>query len=89
MVLQIGGVWKDMSMALSTNEKKFLKELGQKLKQIRKEKGWTLEETEDHGCPSWRHLQRVESGKNVTLITILRIAKMYKLKIRELFELGD
>jgi transcriptional regulator with XRE-family HTH domain len=63
----------------------FLKKLGQKVRSLREEKGWTLEETEDHGWKSWRHLQRVESGKNVTIITLKRIAKLYKIPLSELF----
>ncbi len=44
---------------------KFLKTLGLHLRKIRLEKGWTLEQTEEHGWPSWRHLQKIEAGKNV------------------------
>ncbi len=55
--------------------------LGLRLRQIRERKGWTLEQTEEHGWVSWRHLQRIESGKNVTLITLYRVAKLYGVTV--------
>ncbi|PIK15522.1 helix-turn-helix transcriptional regulator [Halobacteriovorax sp. JY17] len=64
----------------------FLQNLGNKLRDIRNLKGWTLEETEDHGWPSWRHLQRIETGKNVTLLTIVKLSKLYKIKLEDIFK---
>jgi len=71
-------------MAISRDEQKFLKDLGHRLRKIREEKGWTLEETEEHGFTSWRHLQRIESGKNVNLVTIYRLSKLYGKSIESL-----
>lgn len=73
-------------MELDAKDTKFLKSLGLKLRSIRKSKGWTLEETEEHGWPNWRHLQKIESGKNVTLVTIRKLAILYKIKISQIFE---
>ena len=66
-------------------DEKFLKELGTRLREIRHKRGWTLEDTEEQGWPSWKHLQRIESGKNVTIITIKKLSKLYKIKLSEIF----
>lgn len=73
-------------MEIDQATEKFLKKLGQRLRQIRQEKGWTLEETEEHGWPSWRHLQKIEAGKNVTLATLFKISQVYKVNISDLFK---
>ena len=67
-------------------EEKFLKAVGTKLRAIRLEKGWTLEEAEEHGWPNWRHLQKIESGKNFTIITLKKLSQLYKTPIAEILE---
>lgn len=67
------------------SDDKFLKKVGVTLKEIRLNKGWTLEQTEEHGWPSWRHLQKIESGKNITLVTLKKLASVYKIKLTDLF----
>lgn len=72
-------------MALTKEEKLFLKRLGLRIRQLREERGWTLEETEDYGWISWRHLQQIESGrKNINFITILRLAKLFNISVKTL-----
>lgn len=66
------------------SDQKFLKGLGLKLRDIRKSRGWTLEYTEELGWPSWRHLQKIESGKNVTIITLKRLAQLYKITMNDI-----
>lgn len=73
-------------MDINLSEQKFLKKLGKRLRELRKQKGWTLEETEEHGWPNWRHLQKMEAGKNVTVISLLRVSIMYKVDICALFQ---
>ena len=70
----------------SKEEKEFLKRLGSRLRELRNERGWSLEETEEHGWPSWRHLQRIESGKNVTILTLLRVSKLYRISLRDILD---
>lgn len=65
--------------------KKKLKAFGLKVREIREAKGWTLEETEEHGWLNWQHLQKIESGKNVTLATIFKICDVFDLRTSELF----
>ena len=71
-------------MDLTKNELKYLTELGVRIRELRHQKGWTLEEVEEHGWPNWRHLQKIETGKNVTIISILRISKLYKVSLDKL-----
>ncbi len=66
-------------------ESKDFKKVGLEIRTRRLELGWTLEETEERGYPSWRHLQKVEAGKNVTLETIYRIAQVLKTDPRSFF----
>ena len=71
-------------MSYDSKDIKLLKTLGAKLRQLRIEKGWTLEETEEHGWPNWRHLQKIEQGKNITIITLKRLSKLYKISLSDL-----
>ena len=71
---------------ISKKDEKFLILLGQKLRDLRHEKGWTLEQVEEEGWPSWRHLQKIESGKNVTILTLNKLSKIYKVSLSELLE---
>ena len=71
-------------MELTKDEETFLVKFGVKLRRIREERNWTLEYTEEMGWPSWRHLQQIESGKNITLITLKRISDLYDIPINEL-----
>lgn len=74
-----------MANASKRAEEKFLKAVGLKLRELRNEKGWTLEATEEHGWPSWRHLQKIEAGKNITLKTLHRLAVLYGVSPRDFF----
>jgi len=65
---------------------RFLERLGSRLRAIRKEKGWTLEQAEAHGVPSWRHLQKIEAGKNITVATLWRLSRVYKIPMSDLFK---
>lgn len=56
---------------------KFSKALGLQIRAIRESKGWTLEECEEHDWPNWTHLQRIESGKNITVQTLVNVANLF------------
>ena len=73
-------------MSKDTATEKYLKKLGHRLRQIRLDKGWTLEETEEHGWPSWRHLQKIESGKNITIVTLVRLGSVYKIAPKDILD---
>jgi transcriptional regulator with XRE-family HTH domain len=65
---------------------KVIKAFGLKIRGLRNERGWTLEQTEEHGWPSWRHLQKIERGKNVTLETVVNLANLFGVTPAELLE---
>lgn len=54
-----------------------LQRLGSLFRELRLKKGWTLEETEDHGWPDWKYLQKIESGQNITVLTLFKLCKLY------------
>lgn len=60
--------------------RKKLQKFGRMLRRLREARGWSLEETEEHGFKSWRVLQRLESGKhNVSLLTLVELGKLYRM----------
>ena len=60
--------------------------LRERIRKLRNDRGWTLEETEEHGWKSWRHLQRIEAGQNFTIHTLWKICQLYQIKMSELFK---
>ncbi|MBI2605709.1 MAG: helix-turn-helix domain-containing protein [Deltaproteobacteria bacterium] len=72
--------------ALTDKDRIFLKKLGARIRKLRQERGWTLEETEEHGWRSWTHLQSIEAGKNITVVTFRRVAKLFKISPAKLWD---
>lgn len=65
----------------------FITDLGDRLRALREKHKWTLEECENRGYPSWRHLRDVEAGiKNLSLSTLLRLANLYEVKPSDLLK---
>lgn len=71
---------------VSNEEKKYLKKVGAKIRSLREEKGWTLEEVEEHGWNNWTHLQKIEAGKNITLVTLKRVSQLYRTSSAKILE---
>jgi transcriptional regulator with XRE-family HTH domain len=59
---------------------------GKRVRAMRMAKGWSLEECEEHGWPSWRQLQRIETGHNPTLKSIVNIANLFGVHPKVLLE---
>jgi transcriptional regulator with XRE-family HTH domain len=60
--------------------------VGRRVAEIREELGWTQQEcAEQLGMPL-KNLQRIESGANLTLATLVRIANGLRVQVRALFE---
>ena len=73
-------------MAKKYDSNKAAKALGLKIRSLRNQRGWTLEETEAHGWPSWRHLQKIEAGKNITVHTLINLANLFGVHPSKLLE---
>ncbi len=72
--------------SITPDDKNFLVKLGTRIRSLRTDKGWTLEEVEEHGWGDWTHLQKIESGKNITVITLRKVAKLYKMPLSKLLD---
>ena len=59
---------------------KFFKALGQRVKQLRKKKGYSQEDMISFGF-SARHWQQIEAGRPITVTTLLRICEVLKVPI--------
>lgn len=69
-----------------TDPKKFAKAVGLKIRQMRNDRGWTLEQCEEHAPINWRHLQAIESGRPITLTTLVNVANLFGVHPGELLE---
>jgi len=63
-----------------------LRQVGSTLRSIRMDKDWTLEDTEEHGWHDWKYLQKIESGRNITLATLFKISDFYKISLSQIFK---
>lgn len=69
-----------MMASLDKSHAKFFKKLGLRLRELRISRGLTLEDTEEHGIKSWKHLQRIEAGEaNITMQTLLLLSRVYRI----------
>lgn len=66
--------------------KEFRDALRLKIRKLRQDRKWTLEKAEEMGFPSWRHLQRIESGANFTILTLWKICRLFKISPADLFK---
>ena len=66
--------------------KKFSKALGLRVRELRLREGWTLEDAEEHGFKNWRHLQTIESGKNITVHTLVKLANLFHIQPSDLIK---
>ena len=65
----------------------YLKEFGNNLRRIRKDKGLSMEAVANEAEIEYRQLGRIERGEvNTTIISLLRIAKILKVEMKLLFD---
>src|SRR6266849_10878598 len=62
------------------DEQKFFKALGQRIRGLRKNRGYSQEDMISFGF-SARHWQQIEAGRPVTVRTLLRICSAFKVRI--------
>ncbi|HYD51671.1 MAG TPA: helix-turn-helix transcriptional regulator [Gemmatimonadaceae bacterium] len=61
--------------------------LGERLRELRESRGWTLERAAEATNLDLKHFQKVEAGKlNVTLVTLVRIAEGFGEPMASLFK---
>lgn len=64
--------------------KAFSAALGQRVKQLRKDRGWTLRDMiVKHGL-HLNQVSRIESGKGISVPTLLRLAEIFQVPIEAL-----
>jgi transcriptional regulator with XRE-family HTH domain len=66
-----------------TDHAKFFVLLGQRVRELRKARGFTQEDMIAHGF-SARHWQMIEAGRPITLHTLLRISEVLGVNPEEL-----
>ena len=60
---------------------------GQRVLQLRKTRGWSQEVLDQHSGLHWTYIGQVERGeRNLTLLSIQKIAKGFKIEMVELFK---
>lgn len=58
-----------------------------RLRALRQDQDLTLEAAAEQMDLDWKHLQKIEAGQlNVTLVTLVRIAKGLETSLSDLFE---
>jgi transcriptional regulator with XRE-family HTH domain len=60
--------------------------VGQKIAEIRRELGWTQQQAAEHLRMPLKNLQRIETGMNLTLRTLVRIARGLGVPARQLLD---
>jgi transcriptional regulator with XRE-family HTH domain len=67
------------------NEKQFFAAFGERVKRLRKSKGFTQEDMIGFGF-SARHWQQIEAGRPITVTTLLRICDTFSIRAAQLTE---
>jgi transcriptional regulator with XRE-family HTH domain len=65
---------------------KAYKAIGLKIRSIREKRGWTLEHCEELGWSSWQQLQKIESGRNITVRTLINLSNLFDVHPSELLK---
>lgn len=65
------------------DEQKFFKALGQRIRELRKKHGYSQEDMISFGF-SARHWQQIETGRPITVRTLLRICDAFKTRMEQI-----
>jgi len=63
-----------------TDERRFFKALGQRIRGLRKQRGYSQEDMISFGF-SARHWQQIEAGRPITVRTLLRICDVFHVRL--------
>jgi transcriptional regulator with XRE-family HTH domain len=70
--------------------KSFLLQVGRNIKAVRIRRGLRQVDVEERTGIDYKYYQEIESGRvNVTLKTLYRLAKLFRVKISEFFRMFD
>ena len=61
------------------SDAKFFKDLGQRIRELRRKRGYSQEDMISYGF-SARHWQQIEAGRPITMTTLLRICSVMRVK---------
>lgn len=73
-------------MATRERVEKIKGDVGLRVAEIREAKGWTQQQCAEELEMPLKNLQRIESGANLTIATLVRIANGLKVPVRALFD---
>lgn len=79
---------RDSTKCRVVDQNRFFRALGQRVRQLREEKGFSQEDMLSFGF-SARHWQQIEAGRPITMRTALRICGIFKLPLANLVEKLD
>jgi transcriptional regulator with XRE-family HTH domain len=65
------------------DQAKFFRALGERVRELRRRKGYSQEDMIDFGF-SARHWQQIEGGRPITVTTLLRISEVFQIPIARL-----
>lgn len=63
---------------------KVYRAVGLKIRELRERREWILEDMDGEEGFSWQQIQKIESGANITLRTIVRLANIFGVHPAEL-----
>ncbi len=72
-------------MAKNVKYSRIFKELGARYRKLRLKRKMVQEDVIDHGF-SVRHYQQLEAGRPHSLITLFRVAEMYKTDVAQILK---
>lgn len=74
---------------MTNEEKAFIGAIGERVRLLRLERGWTQLELGARCGMDATQIRRIEKGQNPTALTLYRIAQALKIEVRELLQVVD
>jgi transcriptional regulator with XRE-family HTH domain len=72
---------------VEARDRRVFEDLGRRVREVRRERSWTQEDAAERLGVDVRELQRIEAGRvNMTLQSLVRMARSLGVPVRELFE---
>ncbi|MBI2395164.1 MAG: helix-turn-helix transcriptional regulator [Deltaproteobacteria bacterium] len=75
-----------MSRVAGETPSAVIDDVGRKIAELRRERGWTQQEAAEQLRMPLKNFQRVEAGMNLTIRTLVRIARGLDVPTRTLFD---